>query len=549
MKRRNLLKRRNHMNRRLVFVLAALFIAVPALLHLGCSEDSPTDPGNGEPPAPKIWYVDVCATGAGSGTSWTDAFTHPADAMAAAAAGEQIWVAEGNYYGPGDKATPIIAFKAGVSVYGGFAGTETNLSQREWNANRTTFNGGDSLYHVVVGADNALLHGFIVTNGKGSGSGTGETERGAGVYCKDAKMRIAHCRFEYNSTGIGAGIYAENDTVVIDTCTFHENYAHTQGMNYGGGGGVALVNTSVPAIMEATITGCRFTQNSSLDKGGGLLLYNVDATVTETLFHMNVSNNNGGGAYIACNQQQSLKPEFYDCRFSLNDARYGAGTYLYYADTYFGDCEFEENSCTMTGAALYAEHSGANMEHCWIKEHDKNAVYNHLAGNYESRFHNCLFENNDAGGSNGGALHNDTASPRIKNCTFVGNSAAWGGAINNHNGSIPIIVNCILWGNASTHGASQINNCATCSSNVTYCNIDEPTYLSGTGNIRQDPLWVSGPEGSYYLSQMAAGQGANSPCVDAGDDTAIAGGLHMRTTRTDGLIDANQVDMGYHYDP
>lgn len=535
------------MNRRLIFVLAVLFIAVPALLQLGCSEDSPTDPGNGNPPAPKILYADVDATGTGNGASWTDAFTHPADAMAAASAGDQIWVAEGNYYGRVDKETPVITFKAGVSVYGGFDGTETSLSQRDWIANATYLRGGDSLYHVVVGADNALFHGCMVTHGKGSGNATDESNRGAGLYCNNAKMRIAHCRFEYSSTGIGAGIYAENDTVVIDTCTFHENYAHTQDMNYAGGGGVCLVNTSVPAIMEATITGCMFTQNTSLDKGGGLLLYNVDATVTETLFRSNVSNEIGGGAYIACNEQQSLKPEFYDCRFNLNDARYGAGTYLYYADTYFGDCEFEENTCTMTGAALYAEHSGANMEHCWIKEHDKNAVYNHLAGNYESRFHNCLFFNNDAGGSNGGAMYNDSADPLVMNCTFESNNAAWGGAINNHDGSVPVIINCILWGNTSIYGASQINNCATCSSNVTYCDIDEDTYLSGIGNIRQNPLFVSGPEGDYYLSQTAAGQGSNSPCIDAGNNTAIALGLHMRTTRSDGLIDANQVDMGYHY--
>jgi hypothetical protein len=189
------------------------------------------------------------------------------------------------------------------------------------------------------------------------------------------------------------------------------------------------------------------------------------------------------------------------------------------------------------------------MEHCAIAGHDQNAVYNHLPGDNESRFKNCLFLRNDAGGSNGGALYNDEADPLVENCTFSGNNAAWGGAINNYNGSIPRIVNSILWGNTSTYGTSQINNCATCSSNVTYCNIDEATYLGGTGNIRQDPMWVSGPDGSYYLSQTAAGQGADSPCVDAGDDTALALGLHMRTTRTDELIDAGQVDMGYHYEP
>jgi hypothetical protein len=68
--------------------------------------------------------------------------------------------------------------------------------------------------------------------------------------------------------------------------------------------------------------------------------------------------------------------------------------------------------------------------------------------------------------------------------------------------------------------------------------------LSGTGNIDEDPLFVTGPDGDYYLSQTAAGQPATSPCVDAGD---LASVMITGTTRTDGIQDADIVDMGYHY--
>jgi len=65
----------------------------------------------------------------------------------------------------------------------------------------------------------------------------------------------------------------------------------------------------------------------------------------------------------------------------------------------------------------------------------------------------------------------------------------------------------------------------------------------GIGNINQDPLFVQGPNGAYYLSQIAAGQGANSPCVDAGNPVIPIFG----TTRTDEEPDTGVPDMGFHY--
>ncbi|UCD76269.1 MAG: hypothetical protein JSV91_04960, partial [Phycisphaerales bacterium] len=69
----------------------------------------------------------------------------------------------------------------------------------------------------------------------------------------------------------------------------------------------------------------------------------------------------------------------------------------------------------------------------------------------------------------------------------------------------------------------------------------------GEGNIDADPLFVTGPLGEYYLSQTAAGQPAESPCLDAGSDTAENLGLDTLTTRTDQASDSGIVDMGYHY--
>jgi len=66
---------------------------------------------------------------------------------------------------------------------------------------------------------------------------------------------------------------------------------------------------------------------------------------------------------------------------------------------------------------------------------------------------------------------------------------------------------------------------------------------SNLRNISKDPNFISG----YLLSQIAAGQEVNSPCVDAGSDLASAFGLDTYTTRTDSISDDANVDMGYHY--
>ena len=72
----------------------------------------------------------------------------------------------------------------------------------------------------------------------------------------------------------------------------------------------------------------------------------------------------------------------------------------------------------------------------------------------------------------------------------------------------------------------------------------------GDKDFSKDPLFVSLPSetnGNYYLGQRASGQDSDSPCVDAGSDTAAKLGLGNKTTRTDKAADTGIVDVGYHY--
>ena len=71
------------------------------------------------------------------------------------------------------------------------------------------------------------------------------------------------------------------------------------------------------------------------------------------------------------------------------------------------------------------------------------------------------------------------------------------------------------------------------------------TLSWGEGGLDADPMFIEG----YHLSQIEAGDitDTDSPCVDAGSDTAVALGLHTYTTRTDSMPDTDIVDIGYHY--
>lgn len=137
----------------------------------------------------------------------------------------------------------------------------------------------------------------------------------------------------------------------------------------------------------------------------------------------------------------------------------------------------------------------------------------------------------------------------VSNNTIVANTGTGEGIevyIYSSDRPIPIIVNNIIVGNAYGvvgSGGNLSYNDVYSNSVADYHNGVTP----GPGSISVDPLFVSGPRGEYYLSQVAAGQAVTSPCADAGSDTAANLGLDDRTTRTDDVADSGTVDMGYHY--
>ncbi|MEN0067025.1 MAG: DUF1565 domain-containing protein [Myxococcota bacterium] len=150
-------------------------------------------------PICNVWFVSETATGAGDGTSWADAFVHPADALAIAQPGEAIWVAQGRYAPAAERQTFALQLVEGVAVFGGFDGTELDLADRAGAFEQTVITGDflgdddlanpdgtmtDNVEHLVRSEVDAVLDGFwlegaYAASDEQSGVGVQHNARGA----------------------------------------------------------------------------------------------------------------------------------------------------------------------------------------------------------------------------------------------------------------------------------------------------------------------------------------------------------------------------------
>lgn len=181
-----------------------------------------------------VRYVKPTASGTGDGSSWTNASGNLQAMINASGSGDEVWVAAGTYK-PTTTTNRNISFsmKNGVAIYGGFNGTETQLSQRNWRTNVTTLSGdigisgnnSDNSYSVIVneGINSAIFDGFTVTQAN-STPPTGNL-LGGGIYNAGSSPIIRNCIFS-NNTGsyANAGIFNFNDgTPTITNCLFINN--------------------------------------------------------------------------------------------------------------------------------------------------------------------------------------------------------------------------------------------------------------------------------------------------------------------------------------
>jgi hypothetical protein len=229
------------------------------------------------------------------------------------------------------------------------------------------------------------------------------------------------------------------------------------------------------------------------------------------------------------------------CTFTENSSvDYGGGVYNYYSGTTYSHCAFINNTALHGGAMCLRYTPSPALD---------NMIFTGNSGTYGGAIAiyfsavtitNSLFYNN-SGNQGGGIRFSSATNTVVTNCTFADNTAAAGWALFNIN-QIPTLTNLVVYDNFGD--STKAVHVHAGGFTVSYSCIQDSILWPGAGNINTNPLFVTGPFGDYYLSQVAAGQTANSPCLDAGDP---ASPMIIGTTRTDGVQDAGIVDMGYHY--
>jgi len=239
---------------------------------------------------PSRRYVTMTGAGFMDGLDWDNAYdsTMLQDAISESCVNE-VWVAEGTYLPTqmvGDEGDKYFAFQLanGVAVYGGFAGTEDNLSQRFIIDHPTILSGdmnqdddysvkpwdntSDNVYHVVHLEDGldldstARLDGFIIQGGYSLYDGKANLANGGGIYVNNNSPYISNCVIRYNYADIAGGgvnFRGESNYTMLTNCMIYNNIAGIYG------GGVYAGYHTLPTLNNLTITG-----NSSEGTGGGI---------------------------------------------------------------------------------------------------------------------------------------------------------------------------------------------------------------------------------------------------------------------------------------
>ena len=250
---------------------------------LDCSSYAPPGPANGR------IYVDQNAIAAPDGKSWTTAYQTLGSALLQSNVDttiHEIWIADGTY-AVTSNAVRDTSFRItrAIDMYGGFAGTETSLTQRNIAEHLTLLSGEiadtnlvtDNAFHVIEIVnvlDTVILDGFHICCGYGDGP---QDSFGGGLsvaYSNREPVLVRQCQIEGNYALQGSSIYNLAKLIIDDSAITNDVIGGVTGcsiLNSGDHANLHILNTSI----TQQCTNCpEVIQNSN----GAIL--NVSASVT-----------------------------------------------------------------------------------------------------------------------------------------------------------------------------------------------------------------------------------------------------------------------------
>ncbi len=431
---------------------------------------------------------------------------------------------------------------------------------------------------------------------------------------EDSNICLERCLFQENLFGT---INIGNASAQLVECTIFGNPAATA--NYIDIAGIGNLNISDSTINDAVIY-CEGQLNISNTTGLRMKIWIIDGGSCVlnnfTASHSNVSVSRGSCVCIIESDFQNImgecieikdasSAEIIDTDFrdsnldsscvycweatdlvmtgcvieNFNSTHWKPLIYTYYTTVWLSDCIIRNNPNYNSGIA--SSFGSLSLENVIIEENVSTGSGGGIrSASGELNMRDCIIRNNISEGESSGGLFLYGTQGNMINCLIMGNSAEKGGGayISSMNDEFFSIRNSTFVDNTATSGSglylglgvteklyvrnsifwnigdTEIDCYGEWDADFRYCTINGD--IPGDGNINADPLFTSGPNGDYYLSQRAAGQDSDSPCLDSGFDDAAnicfsSGGstvcMDTLTTRTDGVTDSGTVDMGYHY--
>lgn len=300
------------------------------------------------------------------------------------ASGDQIWLAAGTYTLNGRD-----SISSGVSMYGGFGGTELAVTDRikasslPWDYANLTIIDGAGAYIGIMTTSSATLTSIIdgitfqnCANSNRNSSGGAAKIQGAKTVMQNCIVTLCKATGTV-ATGASAGVS------VLSKGTLKDSYIHhNTGTNVGtSGGGVAVYGDT------CIVSGCKIEYNSNA-AAGGLYLYSKTSGVK--ISNCSFSNNTANGA--------------------TNANGGGIGSYI----TAVNPAPITIESCTFTGNSAGASGGGA-----YLNQNTATNVYKLIDCSFTSNVSNAPAGNSAIGG---GGLIIQTCNYIIDKCIFTGNS-------------------------------------------------------------------------------------------------------------------------------